>query len=393
MKDIRTILVTTKYRYIGDTLLAVPTLRAIRSTWPNARVILLTGNSAAELMRNCPYVNEIIAFNPECPDNRGLNLYRNLVPRLRREKIDLSFVYHSSFHAALTPWLAGAKRRIGWAGFEGRDFLFSQSYPYTEDCSELECDLQLVRNVAPNAVTDSLLELWLTPDELNDVPANLVGGDRIVGIQPGATNDGKRWPAEHFAALAEMLIGKGLADRIAIIGGQDEIDARREFVSATSSRIAGTLIDLTGRLTLRQSLASLKRLTFFVGNDTAIRHCTVALDVPSIGLFGPTNSVKWGNCNPPRQQIIVSPTRIMADISPEDVFDKVSAIFETHSEQAPTCFAATGSQDSEDRKRSKVRGLDRAQTEPSSATQGSSETLVQTSDATVDAVSLKSFAA
>jgi len=322
--DFRSILVTTKYRYIGDTLLAVPTLRAIRRHWPEAHITLLTGDSAAELLKGCPYVDEVIAFNPENPANRGINLYRNLVPRLRSARIDIAFIYHTSFHAAIAPWLAGARQRVGWAGFEGRDILFTKKLRYVEDRNELELDLDMVRAVAPEIVTDNRVELWLTPDDLADVPDDLKAEQTVIGIQPGATNNGKRWPAASFAALANEILARGLADKIAIIGGTDELGSTAEFLAEATAEVRGAVIDLTGKLRLRQTLAALKRLAFFVGNDTAIRHSTVALDVPSVGLFGPTNPVKWANCNPPRQQVLLSPTKLMKDIAPETVLAHVS---------------------------------------------------------------------
>jgi len=323
--DFRSIMVTTKYRYLGDTLLTGPALKAIRKQWPHAQVTLLTGPNAAELMRNCPYVNSIIPFDPEARSNQGMNLYLHLVPELRRRGIDAAIIYHTSAHAALTPWLARVPYRIGWAGFEKRDRLFSDTLPYDLGRNELECNLDMVRHIAPGLETDNKVELWLSDQEMEDVPDILRLDEPIIGLQPGATNDGKRWPAEHFARLAKLLLDRDLASRIAIIGGPDELEAGQQMLSACSSVVRERAIDLVGKTKLRQTLSVLCRLSFFVGNDTAIRHTTVALDVPSIGLFGPTNNGKWGNHCAPRQVISVSPTGLMQDITPESVVDHVEA--------------------------------------------------------------------
>ncbi|MDR3709647.1 MAG: glycosyltransferase family 9 protein [Capsulimonadaceae bacterium] len=323
--DFRAIMVTTKYRYLGDTLLTGPALKAIRKQWPNAHVTLLTGPNAADLMRNCPYVNSIIPFNPESRENRGLNLYVHLVPELRRRGIDAAIVYHTSAHAALTPWLARVPYRIGWAGFERRDRLFSDTLPYDPERNELECNLDMVRHIAPGLEADNSVELWLSAEELEDVPDSIRVDDRIIGLQPGATNDGKRWPAPYYAELAQLLLDRGLAGRIAVIGGPDELIAGEEMLSACSNIVRERTINLVGKTRLRQTLAVLSRLALFVGNDTAIRHTTVALDVPSVGLFGPTNNRKWGNHCSPRQEIMISPTGVMQDIHPSAVIELIEA--------------------------------------------------------------------
>jgi heptosyltransferase-2 len=303
----------------------------MRQKWPDARIMLLTGMNAAELMQNCPYVDEIMAFNPQGPGNSGLNLYLRLVPELRRREIDTAFIYHTSMHAALSPWFARVPYRVGWAGFERRDALLSEALPYDTDRNEVHCNLDMVKHVAPDAVLDDSVELWLTHEELADIPTVVRFDDPMAGLQPGATNDGKRWPAAYFAKLAERLLEDGIVSRIAVLGGGDEVDAAVEMISACSEKTQSRIINLVGRTNLRQSLAVMNKLKLFIGNDTAIRHITVALDVPSIGLFGPTNSHKWGNHKPPRQQIIVSPTRQMKDISPESVLQQVGSLFETPS--------------------------------------------------------------
>lgn len=323
----RNILLTTKHRYLGDTLLAGPALKAIRRHWPDAQVTLLTGSNAAELMRGCPYVDSIIPFNPDSPEFRGMNLYLRLVRELKDRKIDAALVYHTSVHAALTPWLAGIRYRVGWAGFERgferRDLLFTDTLPYDTERSEVECNLDMVRHIAPGLMADPDVELWLSDDERENIPESLRVSEPIVGLQPGATNDGKRWPPAYYADLARMLLDQGYAGWIAMIGGADEERAAEEMLAECLPRVRERVINLVGRTKLRQTLAVLARLAFFVGNDTAIRHTTVALDVPSLGLFGPTNHKKWGNHKPPRQQIIVSPTHQMKDISPTCVFEAV----------------------------------------------------------------------
>jgi ADP-heptose:LPS heptosyltransferase len=317
----KSIVVITKYRYLGDTLLAGPSIKAIRTQWPDSRITLLAGAAATDLMKNCPYVDDFLPFSPYSSIHGGLKMYTWPIAELRKRRVDTAFVYHTSIHAAVTPLIAGAKFRVGWAEFEHRDILFTKTVQYNEDKCEVENDLNLVRGVAPDVLTDSRVELWLTPEELSYCPHPLDKSNSVIGLQPGATNNKKRWPAVSCGALINQMIASGRAEWVVLIGGPDELEYAQEVLAACDEKLRERVVDLVGKLQLRQSLSVMKKLSFFIGSDTAVRHTTIPLDVPSIGLFGPTNVVKWGNPRPPRQQLIISPTKQMADIAPSTVMD------------------------------------------------------------------------
>jgi ADP-heptose:LPS heptosyltransferase len=80
---------------------------------------------------------------------------------------------------------------------------------------------------------------------------------------------------------------------------------------------------LTGQLPLRGTLNALLPLTFFVGNDTAVRHAAMSLNVPTLGLFGPTSALKWGNEAPPLHRIMTAQSGNMDDIAVKDVVKEV----------------------------------------------------------------------
>ena len=81
--DIRRILIATKFRFIGDTLLAIPIFRAARAQWPDAHIALLTGKNARVLLQNNPYLDEIIEFDPYKSRPGALRPTCELVRRLR----------------------------------------------------------------------------------------------------------------------------------------------------------------------------------------------------------------------------------------------------------------------------------------------------------------------
>ncbi len=336
----KSILIVTKFRFIGDTLLAIPIFRAARAEWPLARITLLTGRNARVLLQNNPYLDEIIEFDPNRRD-RGFQPFAHLIRRLRREHFDLCLTLNRSFHSALIPWMARVNTRAGFCS-EGRSFLLNRRVPYeyNADISEVCCYFDVLRAVAPQVPVAPALELWVTPDEAHDAQAKLeaaLGEDlsrrRLVGIQPGASQPGKRWPARRFAAVADALAADPDV-RIVLLGGPDECELGAAMRDALAPETRCRMADFVGRCDLRGSLALVSRLGLFLGNDTAIMHSAVALGVPTVALFGPTNPRKWGNYGP-SHRVLESPDGTMTSIVVKDVAGAAQSLLRTDSLLAP----------------------------------------------------------
>lgn len=293
------ILIVTKFRFIGDTLLAVPIFRAARAQWPEARIVLLTGKNARVLLQNNPYLDEIIEFDPYKKDS-GQAAFWQLVRRIRRSRFDLCLALNRSFHSALLPWLGGIGTRAGFES-EGRGALLNRRVDYDRDKSEIACYFDVLSAVAPETDVNPSLELWISPAERRTAWERIARAlddeseHWLVGIQPGASLDGKRWPATRFAAVADALVASDTRVRIVLVGGNEEKPAADEMVAACADRTRSRLVSFVGACDLRGSLGIISFLQMFIGNDTAVMHSAVALGVRTVALFGPTNPRKWGN--------------------------------------------------------------------------------------------------
>ncbi len=326
----RRILIATKFRFIGDTLLATPIFRAARAQWPDAHIALLTGKNARVLLQNNPYLDEIWEFDPYKSD-KGWKAYLQLVQRIRTGKFDLCLALNRSFHSALTSWLGGIQTRAGFRS-EGRGPLLNCQVDYDREKSEIACYFDVLRAAAPDAPINPALELWISADETARAQEHLLEAwgermprERLVGIQPGASQSRKRWSALGFAQIADALIRENPDLRLALIGGPDEQDATKEMLACCEPSTRARMVSFAGVCDLRGSLALVSQLGLFVGNDTAIMHSAVALGVPTVALFGPTNPRKWGNYGP-CHRVLESPDGTMASINTEDVLAAASAL-------------------------------------------------------------------
>lgn len=321
--DIRRVLIATKFRFIGDTLLAIPIFRAARAQWPDAHIALLTGKNARVLLQNNPYLDEIIEFDPYKSDKGG-RPYLRLVRKLRTGRFDLCLALNRSFHSALTPWLGGIRIRAGFES-EGRGPLLNRRVPYDREKSEIACYFDVLHAVAPYAPVNPALELWVSEPETRQARERLreawgvdVPRACLIGMQPGASLPRKRWGAACFAQVADALLRQDPRWRIALIGGPEERDAAEEMLACCAPETRARIVSFTGACDLRGSLALVSQLGLFAGNDTAVMHSAVALGVPTVSLFGPTNPRKWGNYGP-CHRVLESPDGTMASLNVEDV--------------------------------------------------------------------------
>jgi heptosyltransferase-2 len=329
--EFKRILIATKFRFIGDTLLAIPIFRAARERWPNARIVLLTGKNARLLLQNNPYLDEIIEFDPYRADS-GQKAFWRLVRRLQRARFDLALVLNRSFHSALVPWLGGIGTRAGFES-EGRGALLNRRVVYDKEKSEIACYFDVLRAVAPSMADDPALELWVSPQEreaagtriAEQLPSNVLPcrsapseDSVLVGIQPGASLDGKRWSATRFAAVADQLVESDSRVRIVLVGGPDERGVAEQMMAQCSAETVSKTAGFVGACNLRESLAIVSYLHLFIGNDTAVMHSAVALGVRTVALFGPTNPRKWGNYGD-RHRVIESVDGSMDGIAVDNV--------------------------------------------------------------------------
>lgn len=198
--------------------------------------------------------------------------------------------------------------------------MLNRRVDYDRDKSEVMCYFDVLKAVALDAPVNPALELWLRDDERQEAARRLqkdlgtdIGRLRLVGVQPGASQDGKRWEAANFACVADALAEDDEHMRIVLIGGPDERKAAEEMAARSRAETRARMMDYVGACDLRGSLALTSHLHLFVGNDTAVMHSAVALGIPTVALFGPTNPRKWGNYGP-RHRVVESPDGTMGSI-------------------------------------------------------------------------------
>jgi heptosyltransferase-2 len=237
-------------------------------------------------LRGLPWLAKIIPFAPRPGPVDLLRMGCVLRPHAR----DITVVFPHSLRAALLARLAGARRRIGY-GRGGRSFLLTDAVPpYRESGNIVPIYMakEYLDLLAPLGCTDDGqgLELRADPETVRAVQAHLSSAGPKVGIAPGAAfGPSKRWPAERFARVADMLVERLGAQCVLLTGPGEE--AIRDAVLAAAH--APLVRCDEGRPSIETLKATISQLNLLICNDSGSRHIAVAFRAPTLCIMGPTS--------------------------------------------------------------------------------------------------------
>jgi len=302
---------------LGDVVLALPALSALRRNFPDAKISWLVRPEFAPLLENHPYLTEIIPFDRKFLGKawyhpKAFAALVSLTRRLRRSKFDAVFDLQGLFRTACLAWLSGCKKRFGMANAREHAHLFyTHKIEQDNDCIHLvDYYLKIIKaagatdpclgfpqgevsrsdKLAP-AQAGVKFELPVEP-HIRDSVGNLLAsynikfGEYIVFV-PGSTHHSKCWPIERFAALADRISSRfGLP--IIAVGTESESSIIEAIKDLTDVHI----INFAGQTSLAELVALLKDAKLVVSNDTGPGHIAAALGTPLVLMYSWSNPAR-----------------------------------------------------------------------------------------------------
>ena len=283
--------------WLGDCVMAMPTLRALRDAKPDAHITVLVQRALKPIVTPNPWADRVISHKLG-RDRR--HTMRRLARRLKHGHFDTALLLPNSFRWALLAARARIVRRIGYDRDGRGGLLTDRLLPQRADgrfvkVPTREYFLGLARYCGATA-PDPTLRLFTRAGDDDDVRALLTRAGRLthddaplVLLNPGANyGDAKMWPPARFAAVADRLARENGAT-VAITGAPNERWIIDEVLAEAQTRI----LDLPAAgLTLRKLKALVGRAALMITNDTGPRHIAVAMRTPVVTIFGPTDP-KW----------------------------------------------------------------------------------------------------
>jgi len=284
----RSILVV-RLDHIGDMLMTTPALRALRLTFPAARLDVLAAPSGQTALVGNPDVDRILTgiapwYDPCRGELPAPAEVLRLSARLRREAYDWAFDMRGDPRVVLLYLLPAARRRFGFSGL-GLARLLTDTIPY--DRRRPPRDLALDLAVLAGARPAGLRPVY-TLDPAARRRAAAILGEAGVGpdqefavVAPGSNRPNARWGGARFARVCDRLQAAGLK---IVLSGRAEDAAVTGEVAALARR---PVADLTGRLDLRHLAAALERAVLLLANDSGASHLAAAVDCATVAVFGP----------------------------------------------------------------------------------------------------------
>ncbi len=279
---------------IGNVILFTPGLQALRDAFPNTFISLLVARWGAEkVVEGSSLVDEVLVY-----DNRwGLLKKIEFIRMLGRKEFDLTVTATgiNPLKAGMLTYLSGAPYRIG----EDRgwnSFLYTIKSSYDDQMHEVDANLNIIKTIGIEVRNKNLFMSLSDADRgfadtflKND---GVRSNDFLVGIHPGSGRyqaHFRRWSKYNFAKLADALI-QNYGAKFIIFGGIEEISLANDL----SELMKEKPIIATGKTTLHQAAALIKRCRLFITNDSGLMHLACAVNIPVVAIWGPTNYKKTG---------------------------------------------------------------------------------------------------
>lgn len=334
--------------WVGDSVMTVPALRALRRVLPHAHITLAIRPGATGIFSEADFIDDVLVYNRK-------NAF-SVIPQVRewrRRNFDLALLFQNAFEAALIPFLAGVPVRLGYAT-ESRQALLTHPLELPDWRSsrhEVFYYLYLVTALeqmlfGSSSICEAEPDASIQISETRRAEANellrtygIRAGQPVVAICPGSINSrAKRWPAEAYAAFADRLIES--QRQVVLIGSQGEAEVSQDVMG----RMQHEPVVLTGKTSLDQVTAVLATVDLIVTNDTGPAHIGAALGRPTIVIFGPTNPLTTRPFSPAAEILRHPPEcapcmlrdcpidhRCMTAITIDEVFERSHALLKRSS--------------------------------------------------------------
>lgn len=303
---------------IGDAVLSIPAIKAIREAHLKAYIALVTSKRCLTLVELCPYVDEIFAIEMDAISNplallngeKLSNVWR-LISKLRSHRFDVIADFtrigsrFSAVKRAMLFSLIQGKHIIG-RNTQGWGFFLDEkvfdSYPPIKN--EVDNYMDIAKPLGVDA-EQLELELFLTAEDRvfakSLLKENSIQSEKtIVGINPSGYRPNRRWMRERFAAVADKLICN-YDIQVVFIGSRSDMPLVEEIRSLMKSEAAS----VAGKTNLRQLVALIEQLYLFITNDSGPMHIAAAMKTPIVALFGPQTPIGYAPYCPENMKVVI----------------------------------------------------------------------------------------
>lgn len=325
--------------WIGDAVMTLPAIKAIRTAYPGRRISLLVKPWVADIFKGNPNIDDIIIYNK---DAEGIAGKFRLSRRLRHENFGTAILLQNALDAAVLAVMSRIPERIGYSR-DSRGFLLTKPVAITDDILRMhhvDYYLNLLRSAGIEAERTEP-HIYLGIDERLEAREKLSGLRRpVLAINPGAAfGSSKRWLAENFADVADRFIEE-YNGSVTLFGGPSETAIAQDILSHMHTGKSGNAMVFAGKTSVRELIGLLSECDALLTNDSGPMHIGYAVGVPLVAIFGSTEPSSTGpvgassiaikhdvDCGPCFQRECPSGTlECMTSVTPDEAMNAIRNI-------------------------------------------------------------------
>lgn len=300
---------------IGDLVMTLPAFNILQKYYPNAKIDLVAGEWNRDILKRFKAADGTTFWNPSWI-SRGneSDSFFSLVRKafgLRKIKYDLAIDFSSDIRINILIWITGAKRRIGYSDSGGAVFLtktikekgihrVEQNFEPLKAIGAFKKDkIPSLEGIIPfpNISSAELSRLFSK--------AGYKNLKNFVIIHPWGGRLVKTWNADKYASLA-VEISDQLGLRVILTGSAQD----KALCSEIAKKSGGKALSVAGKYNMEQMMMLMKATRLFISPDTGPMHIAVALGIPTITLFGPSDTKKYAPYGNPKLHGVVKPKTI-----------------------------------------------------------------------------------
>ena len=271
--------------FLGDIILTTPVISGLKTIYPSSSVSVLTTVAGSFLLENDPLIDEVITFDKR-EKEKGVRGILQKARQLKEKEFDRVYSVHRSYRTALMLFFSGISQRTGFAD-SGLSFLYSRRVKRSNENHAVLRNLSILSGETDENLPDPKLRLF--PPETDGcgrkVNEFLLSHKKYAVIAPSSAWKTKMWHWQGFVELIHFFRGNGM--EVVLIGGKDDTQVCDKIA------LHADVYDLSGRLSLKETMMVMERSRIAVCNDSMPLHMASAFKKPAVAIFCAT-SPKFG---------------------------------------------------------------------------------------------------
>ena len=316
---------------IGETILTIPTLKKLKERYPKTAIDVVCTSRNKDVYFNYPFISKLNVIKPNIFSLKWFTL-RNW------KKYDIVIDMEEYLNVSAIMSFFIGKYTVGFS-HGVRSLVYDKKVNYNDKQHVSKTFFDLVKALGVKGSVKRLekLNYTLTDKKITDLSlkySNIKGQNYLIGIAPGAAESSKSrmWQPEKFAELIEGTFRKKKNAKVVLTGSANERKLNDFIINLIESkRIKNSILNVAGKFTLRQTFYLISKCKVFIGNDSGPMHIAAAMNVKTIGLFGPNLPLRFAPLN--------KKSRAIYKQMP------CSPCINVHKGQVPECFYSETSKD------------------------------------------------